>query len=542
MAALESGSVIAGRYRLDNRFDAGGRAQVWSATDLELKREVAVKVLVTPPDAGPGFLDAFRSEAQLEASLKHPNIAEVLDWGQQGDLNYEVMELLPGETVERLLANGPMAPHRVIELGRQAAGALAYAHSAGVAHGSVSPAHVILGPDGRTSLIDFGLQCRGSCEYPAEPDADTYALGIVMYEALTGASPVGPRPANVPENEPWPQRPHKLVEGVSSAFDHIVMKAVSPNPDERYRSAAQLKADLDALVAPKNRTWLWVTLGVIAALLLAGLIALAATQIKVTVPDVVGQPQANALATLSAAGLKMVVIGQAPSPTLAQGDIVSETPTAGARVRRGSQVGVTISTGKPTATVPGVTGLSFSAASSALTSAGLSVGQVTQQNSTTFPTETVISQSSPAGAQLPAGTAVNLVVSTGAKTVSVPDVRGMSEANATDKLQGVGLAVNVGSVFSGQPKGIVVSQGPAGGSVVPVGSTVSISVSKGPAPVTVPNVVGAQQSDAKNSLTGVGLVPVSVAASGTPGVVQSQSPAAGSKVAPGSQVKIFVGH
>ena len=129
MANVDAGMLIAGRYRLEERLDAGGKAQVWRAVDNELGREVAVKILMRPEDAGPEFLDAFRAEAQMEAKLKHSNIVEVFDWGHDGDVNYVVMELLVGQSVERLLAAGPQPADNVISIGRQLASALAYAHS-----------------------------------------------------------------------------------------------------------------------------------------------------------------------------------------------------------------------------------------------------------------------------------------------------------------------------------------------------------------------------------------------------------------------------
>ncbi len=544
MPEITTGTLIAGRYRLETRLDAGGRAQVWTATDDELKRPVAVKLLLTPAGGDAAFVEAFRAEAQLEAKLKHPGIVEVFDWGHDGDVNFVVQELLDGETVAQLLANGPLAADRVIGVGRQLAGALVYAHAEEVAHGSVGVKHAIVGADGKATLIDFGLQCRGQCEYPALPDADTYALGTLLYEMLTGASPTGPRPANFPENEPWPEHPHKMVADVPSELDAIVMKAIAPNPAERYQTAAELQAALDELARPKSHAWLWTMLAVFAVLLAALGTWYFASQMKIVVPDVTGKTTAEAQSVLSSAGLKMVVTGQAASAAVTEGAIVSEEPSAGAKVRRGSQVGVMLSSGKPTAQVPTVIGLDLQSASGQIASAGLTVGTVTKQTSTTFPVNTVISASPAAGAQLIAGSPVNLVVSAGQARVTVPDLRGLSQTNATAKLQSLGLKVDVGTAFSSQSRGVVVSQGPVAGATVAPGGTVTILVSKGRAPVTVPRVIGAQAADAKTSLQNLGLVPVTVETSGSAsqvGNVISQEPGSGSRVAPGSQVTITVG-
>lgn len=544
MTLVDVGSLIANRYRLEERLDAGGRAQVWRASDQELGRPVAVKILMTPEGGDPTFAQAFQAEAQLEARLKHPGIVEVFDWGHDGDANYVVMELLEGETIRRLLGSGTQPADPVISVGRQAAAALAYAHAEGVAHGSIGPDHVMVGPDGHTTLIDFGLQCRGTCEYPAIPDSDTYALGGLLYEMLVGASPTGPRPVNLPENEPWPQGPHKLNSDVPPELDHIVMKAISPDPALRYKTAAELQAALDELARPKSRAWLWTLIAILAVILVGIGTWYFASQMKVVVPDVTGVTTTQAESTLSSAGLKLVVAGQAPSPTLASGLVVSENPAAGSRVRRGSQVGVVVSTGKPTATVPAVTGTTLEAASSAIANAQLVVGSVTNQSSSTFPANTVISQSPAAGSQLTAGDKVDLVVSAGQAKVTVPDVRGMSQANATAKLQGLGFVVDVGTTYSSQPSGIVITQGPVAGSLATKGSTVTISVSKGNAPIKVPDLIGAQEADAKTTLQNLGLVPVSIPTSGTAaqvGTVISQTPDAGTSVAVGSRVDIQIG-
>jgi beta-lactam-binding protein with PASTA domain len=541
MADIHADSLIASRYRLGARLDAGGRAEVWRAVDEELKRPVAVKILVTPEGGDPAFLDRFRDEAQVEARLKHPNVVEVFDWGHDGDVNYIVMELLTGRTFRQMLdAEGPVPWEKTLSVGRQAAAALAYAHHEGTVHGNLNLHTIMVAADGHATVIAFGLWCRENCENPSAPDADAFALGGVIYEALTGSSPFGAPPAEAPKDHPWPAPPSKLVSDVPDEFDRIVMKAIAPEPPERYQTAAELQADLDALAAPKRHTGLWIALATLLLLLIAAGIVYAVTQQRVTVPDVVGKSSAEASSTLAASGLKTVVTGNVVSSGVAQGSVVSQDPAAGAQARKGAEVGIVLSTGLPMITVPTVTGLDFPTASSQIASAGLIVGKVTRKASDTFPANTVISQSPAAGVDVTQGAPVNLVVSSGQVSVALPDVRGSSQQTATTKLQNLGLKVSVGMVVSNQPVGSVVSMAPGPGTVVPAGSTVTIAVSKG---TTVPNVVNALEGDAKSALVAAGFVPRTVDTSGTTandGRVIAQDPSAGDQAANGSQVTITV--
>jgi eukaryotic-like serine/threonine-protein kinase len=543
MTELLSGTLIANRYRLTTRLDAGGAAQVWAATDEELGRPIAIKLLVVPFGADPTFAENFRTEAQLEAGLRHPNIAEVYDWGHVDDVVYVVMELLPGMSARATLdAHGPLHWTRVLLAGRGAAAALAYAHGAGIAHANVSARTVMLAPEGHATLLGFGMSCRGTCEYPGAPDSDTYALGLVLYEMLTGLSAVGPRPAEMGENVPWPQHPSKLNHEIPHELDRIVMKAIAPDPADRYPTAAALQIDLDAMAKPKSKAWLWILLAVLAVLIAAAGTWFAMNQQKVVVPDVSGKTSAEASQTLAAVNLKAVEGGGQTSSTVPTGSVISQTPEPGTQVRKGSEVALTVSTGVPLLTIPPVVGLDVTTASQKLTDSGFVVGKITKQNTTELPVDAVMSQDPPAGREYPKGTLVNLTVSAGQQTATVPDVRGATQADATTKLTNAGLKVDVGQAYSTLPAGTVVSQGPAPGTVVPAGSTVTISVSKGASPVKVPNVVGATTADAKNSLTNAGLVPISKTASSTTvpvGHVIDQDPNSGTEVASGSQVTII---
>jgi eukaryotic-like serine/threonine-protein kinase len=544
MKSVDVGVLVAGRYRLEERLDVGGRAQVWRAVDQELERPVAVKILLTPEGSDPSFVEAFRAQAQLEARLQHPGIVEVFDWGHDEDANFVVMELIEGRTLRARLDQGVLLNEGAISVGRQLAAALAYAHAEGVAHGSISAEHVMVSADGRATLIDFGLQCHGVCEYPALPDSDTYSLGQLLYEALIGAKPAGPRPVNLPDSLDWPAPPRKLNPNVWGRLESVVMKAISPKIEDRYPTAADLQADLDELAKPKSRIASLALMVLMALMIAAVSIWYFGTQSRIVVPSVTGMPAAQAESTLSSAGLKMVVTQRAASSSASTGTVMSEDPPAGSEARRGSSVKVVVSTGRAMTTVPSLIGMSLETASSNVASVGLVVGTVVTQNSDAFPANTIASQSPEAGTQLTAGSSVTLIVSAGQARATVPDVSGLSQSQATAKLDDAGLVADVTSVYSNLPSGIVVSQGPTAGATVARGSSVAISISRGPAPVRVPNVVGAKEADAVKSLQDVGLVPVSVPTSGTAsqvGNVISQSPARGTAVAPGSQVRIRIG-
>ena len=204
------------RYELHQLIAAGGMGQVWRATDTALHRSVAVKVLRSEYTGDPSFLARFRAEAQHAASLSHPNIAAVFDYGEEiaqdgtGEtLAYLVMELVEGEPLSALVAReGPLDTATTLSLLRQTAFGLGEAHAAGMVHRDVKPGNILVRPDGSVKITDFGIahsarsvaltktgQVIGTPQYlspeqaegrPATPASDVYALGLIGYECLTG--------------------------------------------------------------------------------------------------------------------------------------------------------------------------------------------------------------------------------------------------------------------------------------------------------------------------------------------------------------------
>jgi len=268
------------RYRLEDRIATGGMGEVWKATDTVLGRQVAVKLLKDEYADDPTFRSRFQEEARHAAALHHPNIAAVFDFGETHGYGGEsrpflVMELVPGQPLSALLAqDAPMPPERAAALVADAADALAAAHALGIVHRDVKPANLLVTPEGRVKITDFGIaraasgvaltrtgQIVGSPHYLAPEQAeghvattasDIYALGVVLYESLTGErpfdgeTPMGTALAHL--LQPTPELPEQL----PARLRRVVTTAMAKDPADRYSSAAEMAAALRAATAPEG--------------------------------------------------------------------------------------------------------------------------------------------------------------------------------------------------------------------------------------------------------------------------------------------------
>src|SRR5881275_1474997 len=270
---------------------------------------------------------------------------------------------------------------------------------------------------------------------------------------------------------------------------------------------------------------------------------------KVAVPNVVGQTQAAAASALTGAGLTVGAVTMQSSSTVAAGSVISESPPAGTEVASGSPVNLVVSSGPAQIAVPNVVGQTQAAATSAITGAGLTVGAVTMQSSSTVASGSVISESPPAGTKVASGSPVNLVVSSGPAQIAVPNVVGQTQAAAASAITGAGLTVGAVTMQSSSTvaAGSVISESPPAGTKVASGSAVNLVVSTGStgtSQVAVPDVVGQTQAAAASAITGAGLTvgAVTMQSSSTvaAGSVISESPSAGTKVASGSAVDLVV--
>jgi serine/threonine-protein kinase len=271
---LNAGDLLDGRYRLDGPIAAGGMGDVWRATDTVLARVVAVKVLHPRLHDDEGFGARFRAEARTMAALHHPGVVEVYDYGEveqpgNGPLAYLVMAYVQGDPLsQRIAAAGRLEPAQTVAVIAQAAHALHAAHEAGVVHRDVKPSNLLIEPDGRVVLVDFGVaraadtanltrvdEVIGTALYMApeqvskqaiSPATDIYALGAVTYHCLTGHPPFSGDNALTVALHHLVDDPPPMPDDVPAPVRALVTTAMAKNPADRYPSAAAMARAAEA--------------------------------------------------------------------------------------------------------------------------------------------------------------------------------------------------------------------------------------------------------------------------------------------------------
>lgn len=266
---IEANGVIQGRYRLKERIGRGGMAEVWCATDERLDRPAAVKFLAAQFHQDPEFLVRFFTEAQSVASISHPNVVQVLDFGDFEGRPYLVMEYVDGGSAADL-TGAPLLPERASEMVAEAARGAGAAHASGFVHRDIKPANILLTSDGRAKLADFGIassihaerltatgQAIGSPHYlsPEQasgagcgPSSDVYSLGVVLYELITGRPPfdgdnvTGIAIAHV---EQTPEPPSSFIPDLDPALEELVLRCLAKDPTHRYPDGTALAVALE---------------------------------------------------------------------------------------------------------------------------------------------------------------------------------------------------------------------------------------------------------------------------------------------------------
>jgi eukaryotic-like serine/threonine-protein kinase len=584
-------------------------AEVWCADDTQLDRNVALKILHPRFAQDLEFVERFRREASAAAGLQHPNVVNVFDRGEFDGTYYIAMEYVEGASLRDLISRG-MSVSAAVAVTRQILAAAKFAHSHGVIHRDLKPGNVLVDKQGRVTVTDFGIakagvseitqtgSVMGTAQYLSPEQAqglevtgasDLYSVGVVLYETLTGRVPFEADSAvavALKQVSEVPKRPSEINPEVSLALDAVVMKALAKDPANRFRSADEFSAALDAaeanpsqppvdtavFVAPpgdpstevrgapvepppeppalmdedrdrRRRRWRWAVLGV----LLAALAALAVWALflapgQQTVPAVIGEDVEAATLTLEEAGFEVEVTEF--SHPKRPGTVIEQDPRPGERAREGSTVLLSVSGGPGTARVPSVVNLPERRAVAKLDQSGFRV-EPEQRFSDQIAAGRAIGTEPEQGTKLEQDSVVTLLVSKGSNLVEVPSVLGQQQSIAESQLRSAGLLPNVDTESSDEPEGTVIAQDPGAGSTLKRGSEVTIVVSTGAQLITVPSVVGQSKQAARATLRAqelkVAVEKREVTSERDDGVVVSQSPSAGTRVSAGDTVTLVVG-
>ncbi|MEZ5170840.1 MAG: PASTA domain-containing protein [Acidimicrobiia bacterium] len=506
------GTVLTDRYRLRVPIGTGGGGRVYLADDIRLRRRVAVKVLHAALAEDAGFLRRFRAEAQLAASLHHPNIMAVYDWGQDG-LPFMVLEYLAGGSLRSMLDAGVhLSPAQAAHVGREVGAALEHAQQRGLVHRDIKPANLLFDEHGIVRVADFGLAralaeaswtepagaVLGTARYaapeqglgtPLDGRADLYALSLVLIEAVTGRvpgvadTPIGTLAGRAQRSVVAPEEMGPLAA--------VVERAGRADPDERYPDARTMR---DALEAASEQ------LPPPAALTLVGAGEVATdanpTQMRAETSHEVFDQDADA-----------EPIGPEPAVTTSTGRRVAPWIVAAVILMALAAAAFAL-VQSPASTVPApqLVGLSTDAAEQVADETGLSL-DVVEEVEAAEPAGTVLEQRPVAGAFMNEDGTVDLVVSAGPPPVAVPTLEGLAVADAVREIEDAGFIVGEQSREPSEtvPFDTVISQDPAAGEEIAGGSTINILISDGPPLRTIPALSGATFDDAAAQLADLGL-------------------------------------
>ena len=490
--------ILGGRYELLEIIGEGGMARVYKAHCRILDRIVAVKILKEEFSRDKSFVEKFKTEALSAARINHPNIVNIYDVGQEGDIYYIVMEMVEGKTLKEIIsAEAPLTVERAVDIAIMICDGVHHAHEKGIIHRDLKPHNILITEHGMVKVADFGIaraisnatitygnnNIVGSVHYISPEQAkgeiisrttDIYSIGCVLFEMLTGRAPFTADSAitvamkHIHDEIPSPR---KMNPDIPIALENIILQALQKSPKQRFANAQEMRNALlsinmqipeeykhkrrseirvagtptmyegeDSLKKKKKLSPIGIAIIVIAVIgLLSGVLLSGGGLFgkEVVVPNVEGMDFKQADEELSKVGLVMSVEGKEYNNECEKDLVISQDPGKDRKVKAGRKVEVVISKGSELITVPNITGIDIKDAVVKLGNVGLNMGKIDPEYDEEKPEGMIISQDPARGTKHEAGTSINVVVSQGKQPerVSMPDLKGMSIEKARTVLE-----------------------------------------------------------------------------------------------------------
>jgi serine/threonine-protein kinase len=551
------GKVLEDRYSVDELIARGGMATVYRGTDLRLGRTVALKVLGGVLVNDPDFVERFTQEARATAALTHPNVVAVHDQGISDGFPFLVMEFVQGRTIREIMAqSGPFTSAHALEIISSVLAGLSSAHDAGFVHRDIKPENVLITNDGHIKVTDFGLArvisdtpvsdstgavLLGTMAYlspeqvqqlAVDQTSDVYSCGILLYEMVTGLVPfTGTSPLDVAYQHvnSSVSAPSSIQPDVPPAVDHLVLAATRKSPAERIQSAREFRD------------------GVIRAISAVPRAEALTTALPLQNTQVIPAPVRGAHRATGAVPL------QKPNPGIGPSGVHRDNSKPKGRKWAPLLLILALLIGGGAwyqftgsyEVVPPVTSLTVDEATVILAPLELGV-EVVEEFSEDIPAGVIIRTEPASGENARKGSPVKLFVSKGQERYIIPsDLAGKEPKDATSALEALTLVISgTNEVFDELiPVGKVVSTDPAGGTSVKRETPVTILVSKGPAPVEVPPIIGTLITDATTALGALGLTTETIREDfddSPAGTILTTDPIPGTTVPKGTVIKVVL--
>ena len=585
---MQIGQIIKERYEITQLLGEGGMSYVYKAIDKQLQRTVAIKTLKPNYVEQEKFVERFKREAQTAANLNHPNIVQIFDWGI-GDEPFFVMEYIEGNTLTSIIANKrTISMNDILFIGAQVSSGLQAAHSKGLVHRDIKPGNIMITPEGKVKVTDFGIvslqneesditktgSILGTASYispeqaqgkPVSKESDLYSLGTVLYELITGRPPFEGDTPIATATKHITDKPEKLSTyraNIPKGIENAVLKLLHKYPKDRFKNAEDLRAvllqqktqlqaiqtqeNLVDLTSPKIKyrftlpaliISLSIVVGTIWTLtrIFDGLPVDGGTQIVVEVPDLTGSSQTEALNDLQSLGFK-VGIENSAHPDVPEGSVIRTQPPANTSTNPDTLVTIIVSVGPEAYPIPYVVDLETERAIYVIEESGFTIGQKIEVNDDNVPIGFIISQNPMAGKKMGPGSTVDLVISSGPSLIELGDLSRKSVEDATQILETLGLEFETLEEYSEDiEEGLVSGTLPVAGEIITPDDVVTIIVSLG-IKIEVPEVEGLTYQDAIDKLEEAGLV--ATISGDTSGVVRKQLPRKGEFLEPEGVVEL----